>query len=418
MLKVYRIIIHFFYPIIILITYFRKFVGKEDKKKFIEKIYPTNIVFKDKGLVWFHAASIGELKSIIPIINFLIKIKKKKVLLTTITYSSGKLVEKKFKNNKFIFHRYMPFDLPFLINKFLDSFQPKSAIFVDSEIWPNFIYEIKSRQMKLILLNARITKKTFDKWKILNKFATSIFSKFDLCLCSNKNSLNFLKKLNAKKVKMIGNLKFITTEKNVEKLKDSTLKKLRKYKVWCAASTHKGEELFCLNAHKIIKHKYSNVLTIIIPRHIERVNEIVLLCKDLKLRSKVINLESDIDLRSEVIIINSFGILNKYFNYCNSVFMGKSVLKNKIKVGGQNPLEAVRSGCKVYHGPYVYNFQEIYNFLNQKRISYKIQSSKLLANKIISDFSKKTHHNKAINVINKHGQLIYNKTIKELKNFI
>ena len=312
----------------------------------------------------------------------------------------------------------MPFDLPFLINKFLDSFQPKSAIFVDSEIWPNFIYEIKSRQMKLILLNARITKKTFDKWKILNKFATSIFSKFDLCLCSNKNSLNFLKKLNAKKVKMIGNLKFITTEKNVEKLKDSTLKKLRKYKVWCAASTHKGEELFCLNAHKIIKHKYSNVLTIIIPRHIERVNEIVLLCKDLKLRSKVINLESDIDLRSEVIIINSFGILNKYFNYCNSVFMGKSVLKNKIKVGGQNPLEAVRSGCKVYHGPYVYNFQEIYNFLNQKRISYKIQSSKLLANKIISDFSKKTHHNKAINVINKHGQLIYNKTIKELKNFI
>jgi 3-deoxy-D-manno-octulosonic-acid transferase len=143
MLKVYRIIIHFFYPIIILITYFRKFVGKEDKKKFIEKIYPTNIVFKDKGLVWFHAASIGELKSIIPIINFLIKIKKKKVLLTTITYSSGKLVEKKFKNNKFIFHRYMPFDLPFLINKFLDSFQPKSAIFVDSEIWPNFIYEIK-----------------------------------------------------------------------------------------------------------------------------------------------------------------------------------------------------------------------------------------------------------------------------------
>jgi len=418
MLKVYRIIIHFFYPIIILITYFRKFVGKEDKKKFIEKIYPTNIVFKDKGLVWFHAASIGELKSIIPIINFLIKKKKKKVLLTTITYSSGKLVEKKFKNNKFIFHRYMPFDLPFLINKFLDSFQPKSAIFVDSEIWPNFIYEIKSRQMKLILLNARITKKTFDKWKILNKFATSIFSKFDLCLCSNKNSLNFLKKLNAKKVKMIGNLKFITTEKNVEKLKDSTLKKLRKYKVWCAASTHKGEELFCLNAHKIIKHKYSNVLTIIIPRHIERVNEIVLLCKDLKLRSKVINLESDIDLRSEVIIINSFGILNKYFNYCNSVFMGKSVLKNKIKVGGQNPLEAVRSGCKVYHGPYVYNFQEIYNFLNQKRISYKIQSSKLLANKIISDFSKKTHHNKAINVINKHGQLIYNKTIKELKNFI
>ena len=160
---------------------------------------------------------------------------------------------------------------------------------------------------------------------------------------------------------------------------------LIKKRFWVAASTHKGEELFCVNTHIDIKKRYNDILTIIAPRHISRVKEIKFLCESKNLTVQILNSDEKIRHDKEIIIINSFGDLNSYFKYAKSVFIGKSTLKELQDVSGQNPIEASKLGCKVYHGPYVYNFIEIYNILEKLNISKKVINHKDLSQKLIED---------------------------------
>ena len=125
-------------------------------------------------------------------------------------------------------------------------------LFVDSEIWPNFLFEIKKKNIPLILLNGRITKKTFLRWKLIPKIANKIFQTFDLCLASSNKSKNYLEKLNAKNVKHIGNLK-LSAEIKLQKQLTQNKNILKNTRFWCAISTHSGEDLFCINPHLNIK---------------------------------------------------------------------------------------------------------------------------------------------------------------------
>ena len=174
MLFLYRLIINILYPFIFLIIYIRMLIGKEDRKRFKEKLYPSSFGGKknvNKKLIWFHAASIGEFLSIISLLKKIDKKKKKtNFLITTSTKSSGELFKKELERYSNVTHRYFPIDHPILVDKFLNEWNPKLAILVDSEIWPNFITEINKRKIPLILINGRITKKTFEKWKFFPQF--------------------------------------------------------------------------------------------------------------------------------------------------------------------------------------------------------------------------------------------------------
>ena len=154
MLLFYKLLTFFFYPFLIIIIYFRKFLGKEDDKRYIEKIFPSRSPKEKKDkLIWFHAASIGEIQSIIPLIEKISKNNKNiNFLITSVTFTSGKLIEEKFKDISNLQHRYFPLDIKFLIKSFLDFWRPDVVLFVDSEIWPNFLFEIKKRKTPLILL--------------------------------------------------------------------------------------------------------------------------------------------------------------------------------------------------------------------------------------------------------------------------
>ena len=226
---------------------------------------------------------------------------------------------------------------------------------------------LEKKNIPTILINGRITKKTFNKWSSLPKFSKKLFSKFDLCFSSSKQSRKFLIKLGANKVKFIGNLKYSQSEKGEINMKNFLVKSFKSKKIWCASSTHESEEVFCGQVHNELKKKYKNLLTIIIPRHVERVNSIKSDLERLNLKVQTFNSKEKIKKSTDVFIVDSYGKTKSFYFHCKNVFLGGSIINH----GGQNPLEAARYGCNIMHGPNVSNFFEIYNFLKKLRYQKK-----------------------------------------------
>jgi len=413
MLFVYRVLtnlILIFSPIIIL---FRLFKKKEDLVRFREKFgfySKKKIVGK---LVWFHGASVGEILSVVPLIEKLENDKKiKQILITSNTLSSSKILSN-LKLKKTI-HQFFPIDTNHHTQKFLNYWNPSVAIFVDSEIWPNMITNIKKKPISLILMNARITKKSFKRWKIFPVSTKKIFEKFDICLSSNIKSSQYLRKLGAKKIKFIGNLKFTESEKNTNDLNIKLTKFFLSKKIWCASSTHNKEELICVNVHKKLKVKYKNLLTILIPRHIDRTIEIVKQIKKLDLKVHLHNSGDKIDKDTEIYLVNSFGQTKSFFKICKTVFLGGSMIKH----GGQNPLEAARLGCKILHGPNVWNFDEIYTLLKNNNVSRKVSTSNQLTS-VVDKILNNKNKNKDLELkIKKLGNKILTSTLNEINIYI
>ncbi len=312
-------------------------------------------------------------------------------------------------------HYFFPFDYHFLISKFLNIWDPKLTIFVDSEVWPVCLSEIKKRDIPVILLNGRITNKSFKRWKLIPNLSKKIFDYYDLCLASSKESEKNLKDLGAKNVKFLGNIKFCA---EVEPKNFRVFSNLKNNNFWCAASTHEGEEIFFLKTHMLLMKKEKNIKTVIIPRHINRSKKILSLCESLQLKAKIFQDLNEEMKDYDVLIINSIGEIIKYYSLCKSIFMGKSLLKKLMKVGGQNPIEPAKCGCKIYHGPYVSNFSEIYEFLKNRGISIKLNTEEDLANHLLKDFneSNKIEYSN-LNELNNYGSKLLSDTTNEVLKF-
>ena len=417
----YRFFTYLFYPFAPIYLYFRKIKKKEDSISYKEKLSRIEITREEGFLIWFHVASVGEAMSILPLIESCIEEKKiDKILLTSITLSSGNILKKRFSQNVKIFHQFLPLDIPIWTNKFLDHWKPNLSIFIDSEIWPNLISQISKKKIPLLLINARITKKSFDRWKLIISFAKKIFEKFDLCIASNKESESFLKILGAKNIKNYGNLKFskIKTELN-NKLDSDFLIKIENRKIWCGASTHPTEEILCAKSHLKIKEKYKNILTIIIPRHIDRIKTIYGELSKLNLKIVLSSNLSQVDAKTDVILVDSYGESLKFYNISKYVFLGKSLTTSLTKDSGQNPIEPARLGCKIFHGPYVSNFAEIYKYFNELGISKEVNSSNELSLSLVEEFKDNKPKNPEITAkIENYGQNILNSVTMEIKKYI
>ena len=369
---------------------------------------------KTKGqLIWFHGASIGEILSIIPLVEKLENNKDiKQILITSNTLSSSKILQN-LKLKKTI-HQFFPIDTNYHTQKFLNYWKPSVAIFVDSEIWPNMLTNIKEKPISLILLNGRITKKSFKKWKIFSSSAKTIFRKFDVCFSSSNKSKNYLRSLGVNKVKYIGNLKFSQAEKSVNDLNKNLKKIFLSRKIWCASSTHDSEEKICLEVHKKLKIRYKKLLTIIIPRHIHRTKEIINEANKLNLEIHTHSLTKTINKKTDIYLVDSFGQTKSFFKVCKTVFLGGSLIKH----GGQNPLEAARYGCKIIHGPNVWNFDEIYSLLKKYNVSNKIRNPNQLSYGIDNMFKNKINSKNLETKVKNLGNKILNETLKEINFFI
>ena len=318
-----------------------------------------------------------------------------KFLITTTTFSSGKLAETELKKFNNVEHRYFPFDVSFLIDKFLFLWKPDKIFLVDSEILPNLLLKSKEHKIPIALINARLTSKSFKRWMIFPKIAKKIFGIFDLFLCSNNETKIYLEKLDLGNIYFKGNIKLIEYIDENE-IKNINKRVLLKKRFWFAASTHQGEDSFCLQTHLRLKEKFKDIITIIAPRHIERSESIKSLAKKLNLNTQILNKDELISENNEIIIINYFGALKSYFKYAKSVFIGKSLVKKLRNDGGQNPIEAAKLKCKIYHGLYVYNFEEIYEILRKGFISREIKDYKDLSNNLLLDLENVGKEDKRI----------------------
>ena len=422
MILFYRVLTHLIYPFLFVIVFFRVFLKKEDPKRYKEKILISHFNVKrnyEQKLIWFHAASIGELKSILPIIKKLNSDNSlREFLITTSTLSSSKIAELEFKKMKNVSHRFLPYDVDFLINSFLKMWRPNYIFLVDSEIWPNLILKAKKFSIPVAIINARITSKSYKKWIKFPKTAFKIFSSIKLCLTSNKETKKFLESFEVKNVFYYGNIKFIN-DINKNEITNLNEDKLINSPFWFAASTHNGEEELCLKTHNFLREKYNNILTIIAPRHIERSKEIKSLCKKYKLNSQILNYDELIKPNVEIVILNSFGVLQNYFKYAKSVFIGKSTIQSLEEVGGQNPLEAVKLNCRIYHGRYVYNFKDIYEILEKNNISFKIKDHEELGRYLEKDLDPaQKKDDKISEIISVLSNKTLVNTLREVDNFL
>ena len=413
----YKLLTYLFYPFAPFFLFLRKLKKKEHPIRYKEKLSQINTPRGEGFLIWFHVASVGEAMSILPLIENLEQEQKiKKILITTITLSSAEVLQKRLSENKKIVHQFLPFDIPIFVNKFLNHWSPNLSIFVESEIWPNLIFQIKKRNIPLLLVNGRITKKTFNRWNLLKNFSKKIFEKFDLCLVANTESENFLKILGVQNIKNYGNLKFTNTKINSKKSLDSILiSKIEGRKIWCAASTHPTEEIFCAETHLKLKKIYNNILTIIIPRHVNRVRKIKDDLSNLNLKIVSYSSFNKMSIDTDILVIDTYGEASKFFNVSKCVFLGGSLIKH----GGQNPIEPSRLGCKIFHGPNVNNFTEIYEYLKSLGVANKIHSPEELNQSLVEELkSNRADNDEIIEKIENYGQNILNNVIKELKKYI
>ena len=413
MFFLYQILISILLIFSPLIIGFRILKRKEDSKRFKEKFcFPS----KKKvvgNLIWFHGSSVGELLSVLPLVYELEKNKSiNQILITSSTLSSAEIF-KKYKFKKTV-HQFFPIDSVLFSYKFLNYWKPTIAIFIESEIWPSIFKTLHKKNTPLLLLNARVTKKTFNKWNYIKSFSNSIFKNISKGYPQNKETLNYLKKLNVSKIKIIGNLKFSNNDQDkLIKLDKTLLKNLKNRKIWCASSTHSGEEIICSKVHLNLKKKYKNLLTIIIPRHIHRVNKIFQEINDLKLNVVLHSSKSKKLKDADIYLVDTYGETKKFYNSSDIVFMGKS-LSGK---GGQNPLEPARQGATILYGPNIDNFSDTYTLLNKLGISHKVNGVSSLT-KLVNKLIIKPNNKKNYLKIAKIGKKTLNETKDEINSLL
>ena len=403
-----NLILLIFSPLILLTRYF---LGKEDKKRFKEKFCLFSKRNNSEETIWIHGASVGEILSIIPIIKELEKDKNiKKILLTSSTTSSASVVLK-FKFKKTV-HQYYPLDINFLTKFFINYWKPKIAIFVDSEVWPNMYKNLYRKKIPLILLNARITKKSFNRWKFFPNFSKTIFSKITLALPQNSETKKYLHLLGVKNIKIAGNLKYFGNLEK-KKIKNDLSNKFYKRNIWCAASTHKEEEKFIGRVHSELRSEIKNLITIIIPRHINRTKSIINELSGIGLNYQLHSENKKIKKNTDIYLVDTYGEAIKFYLLSKLTFLGGSIVKH----GGQNPLEPAREGNYILYGPNISNFKEVYKMLNFLKIAKKINSIKEVK-KIVLKRINFNQNNKAKFKLKNIGNKILAKNLLEIKKFI
>jgi len=353
MLPLYRLATDLTGPFIRLYLAQRRSKGKEDAARFDERLGKSSVPRPSGRLIWLHAASVGESQSMLPLITHLLtRYPDIHVLFTTGTVSSARLIAGQLPDR--VIHQYVPVDRMAYVRRFLDHWKPDVALWAESEFWPNLISETQARGIPMVLVNGRISPRSFAGWQRARGLIKSLLQNFEMCLGQTQGDAERLKKLGANRFKCVGNLKFASPPLDADADELARLQSLLGDRPrWLAASTHAGEEEIAADVHRALGGRHPGLLTIIVPRHPDRGPEIL---------STLSGSDLSIGLRSrgdqptpetEIYIADTLGELGLFFRLANIVFMGKSL----VPLGGQNPLEPLRLECAVLHGPHMANFK-------------------------------------------------------------
>jgi len=347
--------------------------GKEHPERLKERLGQASIPRPKGPLIWVHGASVGEMLAAVSLIERL-RAQNFAVLVTSGTVTSAALAEQRLPNG--VLHQFIPLDAPRFVRRFLDHWRPGLALFIESDLWPNLICSCARRKIPMIIVNGRISERSFKRWRRVPRVIAALLNRFDLCLAQSATDAERYTKLGAPRVTATGNLKLDVPAPPAD---EATLRRLRdtigKRPVLIAASTHAGEEAVVIGAHRRLLAKFPALLTIIVPRHPARGEAIAADAKAaglaVALRSRRAQPMPDIG----VYIADTLGELGLMYRLAPIVFMGGSLASH----GGQNPIEAIRLGAAIIHGPHVWNFAEIYATLDAARGAQAITDEAALA---------------------------------------
>ena len=363
----YRILSILASPFIFLLILYRANRGKEDLSRLKERL---GIATKQKlaSIVWLHAASVGETIIALNLIRSLSQIyPKHQFLLTTGTLTSSSLVEKKSDLN--LIHQYIPIDVPYCINKFMNYWQPQVAIFLESEIWPNLL-QISSKKCPVVLVNARMSDKSYHKWRYYKSLIKFSLNCFKLILAQTQDDGIKFSKLGARNVINLGNLKFSNAKPEFDiSLFQNLSKQVGDRKILLAASTHEGDEEFIAQCYKNLKLKHRDLLLIIAPRHPNRASQIVKLLEKKHLIASLRTKEQDINEETDVYLADTIGELGLFFALANISFIGGS-LQN----GGHSIIEPSFFKTMIIFGPDMSNFAQVANEYILKNAALSFQN--------------------------------------------
>ena len=372
-LKTYRGIGLVAYPFMGPFLRIRASRGKEDRKRRYERYgYPS--ADKPAGpMIWFHAASVGESMAIIPLIEH-VNALGINTIITTGTVTSAQIVRKRLPAGSF--HQYVPLDLKPALERFLDHWKPDAAIFTESEIWPMTLLELANRKIPRILVNARMSDRSYKRWKNASGLAESLFDNFSHVIAQSKLDADRFSDLGARPVDISGNLKVDTGGLPYDEMELARIsRRINGRPCWVAASTHEGEEEAIGKIHLMLKQKIPDLLTIIVPRHPDRSPGLVALLRENGLRVAQRSQNETLDADTDIYMGDTMGEMGLYLHLAQVAFVGKSLKAQ----GGQNPLEPAMTGTPIISGQAVQNFRDAYTSLLEAGAVRLVSDEQMLA---------------------------------------
>lgn len=346
--------------------------GKEDSHRLAERRGHASRSRPRATLIWVHAASVGESLAALPLVSALLAKPGRSVLMTTGTLASARLMAERLPDGAF--HQFVPVDVPSCVRRFLDHWRPDLALFIESELWPNLVLETRARAIPMALVNARLSRKSFERWRYAPALGRRLVGAFDACLAQDEEVASRLRVLGAASVVIAGNLKADAPDLPVDEAALSAFRQaMRGRPMFLAASTHDGEEtlLFPL----VLALRPMGALTVIVPRHPPRGGDIEKAAKTYGLNAIRRSASALPDADTELYIADTLGELGLFYRAAPFAFLGGSLVRH----GGQNPLEPARLGTAVLCGPYTDNFAEIFRVLLAAQGEGRVETAEQLA---------------------------------------
>ena len=367
-------------PLISLYLARRRAQGKEDGDRFGERLGCAGRARPDGPLIWLHAASVGEALSILRLTaRILTDYPEVNMLVTTGTVTSARLLAERLPPGAI--HQYVPVDRPAWARRFLDHWRPDIALWVESEFWPNLISETQARAITMILLNGRMSLRSFAAWRRWPGLIRPLLGGFALCLAQDEDEAKRLRALGAPSVKTPGNLKFASGPLPVDEEEAGRLShSIGARPIWLAASTHAGEEEIVVEAHRRMAPAHPGLLTVIVPRHPSRGREVAAALARAGLKGALRSQGDAIAPETEVYIADTLGELGLFYRLCPVAFIGGSLIPH----GGQNLLEPARLDCAVIHGPHMENFRAVVEEMTDAGASIEAGNARDIAEAVAS----------------------------------
>lgn len=358
-IEIYNTLIRVLYPIAIK-RYIKKRQenGKEDLKRFNERMGKPALKRPNGKLIWFHGASVGESISMLPLINKLLELHPEAhVMVTTGTTTSADIMAKRLPERAF--HQYIPIDNPVFAARFIKHWQPSLVLWFESDFWPGMLSAIKKRGIPLLLINGRISNKSFKRWQQFDFISKELLNCFTFCLGQSEEDAYRLRMLGAKETACLGNLKYAGLPIPIDSEKLSILKRqIGSRPVWLVSSTHHDEEAKIARFIPEIQLAIPDLLTIIAPRHPQRGQEVCSAVKEISgLNCSLRSADEPITKKNDVYIADTIGEMGLWYSLCPLVFIGGSLIPH----GGQNFIEPSRMRDAVIVGPHMHNFTDAMN---------------------------------------------------------